>query len=29
VEDHRYRSIFMEGDARLIYRGELCEEAWI
>ncbi|MDZ7596761.1 MAG: diaminopimelate epimerase [Desulfobacterales bacterium] len=29
MEDHRYRSIFMEGDARLIYRGELCEEAWI
>jgi diaminopimelate epimerase len=26
--DHRYRDIFMEGDARLIYRGELCDEAW-
>lgn len=26
--DHHYRDIFMEGDARLIYRGELCDEAW-
>ena len=24
----RFEDIFLEGDARLIYRGELCEEAW-
>ena len=26
--DRQYRNIFMEGDARVIYRGELSDEAW-
>jgi len=28
VQDGRYRDVFLEGDARVIYRGELWEEAW-
>jgi diaminopimelate epimerase len=27
-QEQCYRSVFMEGGARLIYRGELCPEAW-
>jgi diaminopimelate epimerase len=27
-QDRRFHSVFLEGDARLIYRGEICQEAW-
>jgi diaminopimelate epimerase len=27
-QDGRYRDVFLEGDARVIYRGEMWEEAW-
>lgn len=27
-QERRFHSVFLEGDARLIYRGEICPEAW-
>jgi diaminopimelate epimerase len=29
TEGDRYTDVFLEGDARVIYRGELWEEAWL
>ncbi len=28
IEDQRFHDIYMEGDARIIYHGELCSDAW-
>jgi len=28
VEDGRFRDVYLEGDARIVYRGELLEDAW-
>lgn len=27
-DGHHFKDVYLEGDARIIYHGELCEEAW-